>query len=67
MVEIRGSVQERIAERTVAALANQAILGFSRVPWKLVIESRLGQRLAATVRSGAVSWEIGRLHGPAVG
>jgi len=38
-------------------------MGFSLVPWKPVIERRLGQHLAATVRSGGVSWEIGRQRG----
>ncbi|ANC43274.1 TPA: relaxase/mobilization nuclease and DUF3363 domain-containing protein [Pseudomonas aeruginosa] len=40
---------------------------FSLVPWRPVIEQRLGQQLAATVRSGGVSWEIGRQRGPTVG
>ncbi|HAQ72482.1 MAG TPA: type VI secretion protein, partial [Pseudomonas sp.] len=35
-------------------------MGFSLVPWRPVIEQRLGQQLAATVRGGGVSWEIGR-------
>ena len=38
-------------------------MGFSLVPWKPVIEQRLGQQLAATVRGGGVSWEIGRTRG----
>ena len=38
-------------------------MGFSLVPWKPVIEHRLGQQLAATVRGGGVSWEIGRRPG----
>ncbi|MBS1157599.1 MAG: hypothetical protein H6R15_18 [Proteobacteria bacterium] len=42
-------------------------MGFSLVPWKPVIEQRLGQQLAATVRGGGVSWEIGRQRGPTVG
>ena len=37
--------------------------GFSLVPWKPVIEQRLGQQIAATVRGGSVSWEIGRQRG----
>ena len=41
-------------------------IGFSLVPWKPVIEQRLGQQLAATVRSGGASWEVGRQHGPSV-
>ncbi|MFC3655274.1 DUF3363 domain-containing protein [Xanthomonas hyacinthi] len=42
-------------------------MGFSLVPWKPVIEQRLGQQIAATVRGGGVSWEIGRQRGPAIG
>ncbi|CZW06386.1 MULTISPECIES: relaxase/mobilization nuclease domain-containing protein [Pseudomonadota] len=42
-------------------------LGFTLVPWKPVIEQRLGQSLAATVRSGHASWELGRQRGPSVG
>ena len=38
-------------------------MGFSLMPWKPVIEQRLGQQLAATVRGGGVSWEVGRLGG----
>ncbi|TXH13803.1 MAG: DUF3363 domain-containing protein, partial [Gammaproteobacteria bacterium] len=38
-------------------------MGFSLVPWKPVIEQRLGQQIAATVRGGSVSWEIGRQRG----
>ncbi|MDC3806978.1 relaxase/mobilization nuclease and DUF3363 domain-containing protein [Pseudomonas aeruginosa] len=38
-------------------------MGFSLVPWKPVIEQRLGQQLAATVRGAGVSWEIGRQRG----
>lgn len=42
-------------------------MGFSLVPWKPVIEQRLGQQLAATMRGGGVSWEIGRQRGPSIG
>ncbi|WP_162949787.1 relaxase/mobilization nuclease domain-containing protein [Pseudomonas aeruginosa] len=41
-------------------------MGFSLVPWRPVIEPRLGQQIAATVRGGAVSWEIGRQRGPSI-
>ncbi|WP_275760217.1 relaxase/mobilization nuclease and DUF3363 domain-containing protein [Ralstonia pseudosolanacearum] len=41
-------------------------MGFSLVPWKPVIEQRLGQQLVATVRNGGVSWEVGRQRGPSV-
>jgi hypothetical protein len=33
---------------------------FSLVPWRPVIEQRLGQRIVATARGGGVSWKIGR-------
>lgn len=37
--------------------------GFSLVPWKAVIEQRLGQQVAAIVHGGEVSWEVGRSRG----
>ncbi len=42
-------------------------LGFSLVPWRPLIERRLGQQLAATARGGAVSWEFGCQRGPSIG
>lgn len=41
--------------------------GFSLVPWKLVIEQRMGQQMAATVRGSGVSWDIGRARSPSIG
>ena len=41
-------------------------MGFSLVPWNPVIEQRLGQQIAATMRGGGVSWEIGRQRGPPI-
>jgi len=38
-------------------------LGFSLVPWKPVIEQRLGQTLSAVVRGGTASWDLGRQRG----
>ncbi|BCN37641.1 hypothetical protein ALDI51_09600 [Alicycliphilus denitrificans] len=38
-------------------------MGFSLVPWRPVIEQRLGQPLAATMRGSGVSWELGRQRG----
>ncbi|MCC0399728.1 relaxase/mobilization nuclease and DUF3363 domain-containing protein [Pseudomonas aeruginosa] len=42
-------------------------MGFSLVPWRPIIEPRLGQQIAATVRGGGVSWEVGRQRGPGIG
>ncbi|MGL4318452.1 MAG: DUF3363 domain-containing protein [Pseudomonas sp.] len=38
--------------------------GFSLVPWKPIIERRLGQQVAATMHGGGVSWEIGQSRQP---
>ena len=42
-------------------------MGFSLVPWKPVIEQRLGQPMTAVVRVSSVSWEFGRQRGPSIG
>lgn len=42
-------------------------MGFSLVPWRPVIEQRLGKQLTATMRGGRASWEFGRQRGPIVG
>jgi len=48
-----------------AMLSND--ISFSLLPWKPVIERRLGEQLAATVRGDRVSWETGRQRGPSIG
>jgi hypothetical protein len=40
---------------------------FRLLPWKRVIDQRLGQHLAATVRGGGALWEIGRQRAPSIG
>ena len=35
-------------------------MGFSLVPWRPVVEQRLGQQVAAVVRGQSVSWDFGR-------
>lgn len=42
-------------------------MGFSLVPWKPVIEQRLGQTMTAVMRGSGVSWEFGRQRGPSIG
>ena len=42
-------------------------LGFSLVPWKPVIEPKLGQSISAVVQGNSVSWQLGRQRGPAIG
>jgi hypothetical protein len=38
-------------------------MGFSLIPWKPVIEQRLGQQVSAIVRGVSVTWELGRQRG----
>jgi hypothetical protein len=40
---------------------------FSLVPWRPVIEQRLGQTMSAVVRGANASWEFGRRRGPSIG
>jgi hypothetical protein len=42
-------------------------MGFSLVPWRPVIEQRLGQQVDAVVRGSSVTWGLGRQRGPSVG
>lgn len=38
-------------------------MGFSLVPWRPVLEQRLGQQVSAIVRGASVTWELGRQRG----
>lgn len=38
-------------------------VGFSLVPWRPVVEQRLGQQVSAIVRGRAVTWQLGRTQG----
>lgn len=42
-------------------------IGFSLVPWKPVIEQRLGQSVSAVIQGNSVSWHLGRQRGPSIG
>ena len=42
-------------------------MGFSLVPWKPVMEHRIGQQVAAMVHKGSVSWESGVRRGVSIG
>jgi type IV secretory pathway VirD2 relaxase len=41
-------------------------MGFSLVPWRPVIERRLGQQVSAVARGSSVTWHLGRQRGPAL-
>jgi len=38
-------------------------VGFSLVPWKPVLDQRLGQTVSGVVRGGSVSWDLSRQRG----
>ncbi len=42
-------------------------IGFSLVPWKPVIEQRLGQSVSALIQGNSVSWQLSRQRGPSIG
>lgn len=41
-------------------------MGFSLVPWRPVVEQRLGKTVTALVRGGSASWEFGRQRGASI-
>lgn len=55
--------QRVLTEQPRVAMNKDVGKGVSLVPWKPVIEQRLGQQIAATVRGGWASWEIGKQRG----
>ena len=38
-------------------------IGFSLVPWRPVLEGRLGEHVSATLKGSSISWELGRRRG----
>jgi len=59
----RRSIQ--LASRRYALLDDGT--GFSLVPWKPMIEQRLGQSVSAVIQGNSVSWQLGRQRGPSIG
>ncbi|WP_442874527.1 DUF3363 domain-containing protein [Diaphorobacter sp. ED-3] len=41
-------------------------LSFTLVPWKPLVERRLGQHLTAVIRGNSTTWELGRRRGLAI-
>lgn len=41
-------------------------MGFSLVPWRPVIEQRLGQQVSAVIRGSSATWNLGYGRGPAM-
>jgi hypothetical protein len=65
---VEGERSTGVYRRTVIAASGRfAILddglGFSLVPWRPVLEQRIGQQLSATLRGDDVTWGFGRQRG----
>lgn len=63
-----GEVANGIYRRSVQLVSGRFVMlddgmGFSLVPWRPLIEQRLGQHLSAVVRGSSVSWNLGRQRG----
>ncbi|MFT3964648.1 MAG: DUF3363 domain-containing protein [Sphingobium sp.] len=41
-------------------------MGFSLVPWRPVIEPKIGQAVSGVMRGGNINWDFGRSRGPAI-
>jgi len=60
----RGPVQ--VGDRKFALVEHS--LEFSLVPWRPVLERQIGREISGVVRSGGISWTIGReRQGPSIG
>lgn len=67
-VQVDGERVTGVYRRTVLLASGRFAMldngmGFSLVPWRPVVEQRLGQTLTAIARGGNVSWEFGRSRG----
>jgi hypothetical protein len=38
-------------------------LGFSLVPWRPVLDQRIGQHITGVVRNSGIEWDLGRKLG----
>ncbi len=60
-------VQGTLKEKVRLASGNYALVEnaqeFVLVPWKPVIEKRLGQEIADVMRAGTIDWQLGRQRG----
>ncbi|PLP97899.1 DUF3363 domain-containing protein [Cupriavidus pauculus] len=68
---VEGRLAEGIYRRSVTLASGRFAMlddgtGFCLVPWKPIIERHLGQRVAAQMHGGDVSWDIGRQRRPAM-
>ena len=65
---VEGEPIAGVYRRTVIAASGRFAmlddgLGFRLVPWRPVLEQRIGQQLSATLRGDHVTWNFGRQRG----
>ncbi|GBQ27654.1 DUF3363 domain-containing protein [Gluconacetobacter azotocaptans] len=60
---MRGTLREkvRLASGTYALVENAQ--EFVLVPWKPVIDRRIGQEISSIMRAGTMDWQLGRQRG----
>jgi type IV secretory pathway VirD2 relaxase len=75
----RQFVEHRIGEKVTGTLAGKVRVGdrdfakiekskeFTLVPWRPVLERRIGRAVSGIVRDSGISWTIGRSRGPEIG
>ncbi|UUZ77787.1 relaxase/mobilization nuclease and DUF3363 domain-containing protein [Polaromonas sp. P1(28)-13] len=63
-----GGRAEGIYQRSIQLVSGRFAMlddamGFSLVPWRPVVEQRLGQQVSVVVRGSSITWGLGRQHG----
>jgi len=60
---VRGVVRRSVMLASGRFAVLEDGVGFSLVPWKPVLEQRLGQAVSGVMRGGSVSWDLSRQRG----
>ncbi|MGJ7491423.1 DUF3363 domain-containing protein [Variovorax sp. ZT4R33] len=64
--QVRGTYRQSIQLASGRFAVIDDGTGFSLVPWRPVIERRLGQEVSGMVLGSSVTWNLGRARGPSV-
>jgi len=58
-----GSIAEASSSRAAASPCSTTSVHFRLVPWRPVVEQRMGQQVSAVVRGQSITWRLGRQRG----
>lgn len=61
--KMRGTLKEKVRLASGAYALVENAQEFVLVPWKPVIENRIGQEIAGVMRGGGMDWQLGRQRG----